>query len=51
MEAFHFIGEKAKELKLDIGDCIKPLAIENYMKERFPSIRHDVGYELNLGLL
>lgn len=51
IEAFEFISEKARELNVDIDKFIKPVAIEHYIEERFPSILHDVEYELDNGLL
>ena len=50
-EAFHFIETKAEELKVDPEKLLKPLAIERYIIERFPSMRHDVGIELEMGLI
>jgi hypothetical protein len=51
VEALFFIKEKAKELKLDSDKLIKPLAIEEYIKERFHSMYHDVQVEHRLGNL
>jgi hypothetical protein len=48
-EAFYFIEEKAKELKVDIESMLKPLAIDAYIKERFDAMKHDVSCELKLG--
>jgi len=50
-EAFFFIEEKAKELKIDVSTLLKPLAIDSYIKERFDAMRHDVGCEIELGNL
>lgn len=51
-EAFHFIETKASEMGMDsIDKLIKPLAIEQYISERFPSMRHDVGVEYRMGNL
>jgi len=50
-EAFYFIEEKANELKIDVSDLLKPLAIDGYIKERFDAMRHDIGCELALGNL
>lgn len=50
-EAFFFIEEKAKELKVDVSDLLKPLAIDSYIKERFDAMRHDIGCEIALGNL
>jgi hypothetical protein len=49
VEAFHFIEMKAKELKVDAIDMIKPLAIEGYIKDRFSAMKHDVECEAVLG--
>ena len=49
IEAFELIENKANELKMDIDKLLKPLAIEMYIKERFPSIRHDIGIEMEMG--
>jgi hypothetical protein len=51
IEAFEFIADKAHELNVDIDNFIKPVAIEHYIEERFPSILHDVEYEIENGLL
>lgn len=51
VEALHFIQVKAKELKVNIGDVMKPLAIDSYIKERFDSMLHDVRCESELGNL
>ncbi len=50
MEAFHFIETKAEELNLEsVEKLVKPLAIEKYITDRYPSMRHDVGVEHRLG--
>lgn len=49
VEAFYFIDEKAKELKVDIESMLKPLAINSYITERFDAMKHDVSCELKLG--
>lgn len=49
IEAFHFLEQKAEELKVDLDALIKPKAIEYYVEERFLSMRHDVGVEHDLG--
>lgn len=49
IEAFDVLNEKAAELKLDVGNLIKPNAIETYINERFPAMEHDVLCELKLG--
>lgn len=51
VEAQYFINEKAKELKIDIDKLIKPLAIDEYIKERFSAMLHDVTIEHELGNL
>lgn len=51
VEALHFIEEKAKDLNIDVENMIKPLAIEEYIKERFLSMQHDVKVEVELGIL
>ena len=50
-EAFFFIEEKAKELKVSVDALLKPLAIESYIKERFDAMKHDVICEHRLGNL
>jgi hypothetical protein len=50
-EAFHFIEKKAEELNVDVEKMLKPLAIERYIIDRFPSMRHDVGVEIEMGLI
>lgn len=49
LEAFEILNNKATELKLDVSDLIKPLAIDEYIKERYPAMLHDVECELKLG--
>jgi len=51
IEAFDLISEKANELNVDLDKFLKPVAIEHYIEERFPSILHDVEYEIEHGLL
>jgi hypothetical protein len=59
VEAFDFIEQKAKELKVDWVDMIKPLAIETYIHGnkfqgvdgRYLSMLHDVKCEHKLGLI
>lgn len=50
-EALYFIKEKAKELGVDSDNLLKPLAIEEYIKERYSSMLHDVNVEHSLGNL
>lgn len=48
VEALEFINQKAKNSKidLDINDkWIKPLAIQKYIKQRYPSMFHDFKIE------
>ena len=49
IEAFEILNNKAQELKLDVSSMIKPLAIDDYIKERYPAMLHDVECELKLG--
>jgi len=49
VEAFYILEEKAKDLKIDVTNLIKPLAIDDYIKERYPAMLHDVECELKLG--
>jgi hypothetical protein len=51
VEAYGFIQKRAEELDVDIEQFIKPIAIERYIEERYPSILHDVRCEYELGLL
>lgn len=52
VEAFHFIENAAISRNIpDIGVLLKSMAIEKYIEERYPSMRHDVGCEYELGLL
>jgi hypothetical protein len=49
IEAFEILNNKAQELKIDVSDLIKPLAIDDYIKERYPAMLHDVECEMKLG--
>jgi hypothetical protein len=49
VEAMEAIKLKAKELKMDYRKVVDSKHILNYIKERFPSIRHDVEMEAKLG--
>jgi hypothetical protein len=49
IEAYDFILEKADEMGVDFLDFIKPIAIEKYIEERFPSVFHDISVEHELG--
>lgn len=52
VEAFYFIETKAAEMNMENPDrLLKPLAIEQYVVERYPSMRHDVGVEHRMGNL
>ena len=51
LEAFYFIEQKAKELKVDVDKLLKPLAIEEYVKERYDSMLHDITIEHQMGNL
>ena len=48
VEAFDILEKKATELSLDVNKLIKPLAVENFIKERYPSMLHDVECEVRL---
>ena len=48
-EALYFIENKALELNVKMDNLIKPLAIDEYIKERYDSMRHDVACEHTLG--
>jgi len=50
-EATIYIENKAKDLKMDYRTLKRHDAIDDYIKERFPSMLHDVTQELKLGLL
>lgn len=51
VEAFFFIEKKAKELNVNIDKMLKPLAIEQYIKDRYEAMRHDIQVEISLGKL
>lgn len=52
MEGFYFIEQRANALGITNYDSLmKPLALEKYIAERYDSMRHDVGIEIELGLL
>lgn len=51
VEAQHFINEKAKDLNVNVDKLIKPLAIDDYIKERYSAMLHDVTIEHQLGNL
>jgi len=48
VEAIEFINQKANDSKLDLDKTdswIKPLAIQKYIKQRYPSLYHDFKIE------
>lgn len=48
MEALEHINSKAKKSKINLernDSWIKPLAIQKYIKQRFPSMNHDFKVE------
>ncbi len=48
VESLEFISLKAKECKVDLEEndkWIKPLAIQKYIAQRFPSMYHDFKVE------
>jgi hypothetical protein len=49
VEALHFIKTKADELNVDYTKLLKPLAIDEYIKERYHAMQHDVIFEHQLG--
>ena len=59
IEAYDIIHQKAEQLGVGIGNMLNSKAIDEYIhgcpeknyNGRFPSMRHDVGVELELGLL
>ena len=60
VEAYDIIHQKADELGLNMGDMVSSKAIEEYIygsstvkkfDGRLHSMRHDVGVEVDLGLL
>ena len=50
-EAFNFIMQKAKDLNIDVGNMLKPLAIDVYINERYNSMLHDIKCEIEMGIL
>ncbi len=50
-EAFIFIEEKAKELNISLDGLMKPMALEEYIEERYHAMLSDVQYEYDLGIL
>jgi len=51
VEAFDFIEKKSKELKIGYEKLLNSNAIDKFIIERYPSMRHDVGIEVEMGLL
>jgi hypothetical protein len=52
IEAFGFIKERADQLNIkNIDVMLKPAAIEQYIKERYLSMLHDVQCESKLGTI
>lgn len=51
VEALEFIHEVAAIKRVDAADYFKSKEIEKYIDERYPSIRHDVNVESQLGIL
>jgi hypothetical protein len=48
VEAIEVINKKAKESKIDLDKSdtwIKPLALQKYINQRFPSLYHDFKIE------
>jgi len=48
VEAMEFINQKAKISKMDLDkndNWIKPLALQKYIKQRYPSMFHDFRIE------
>jgi hypothetical protein len=48
VEALEHINDKAKKYKINLDKSdswIKPLAIQKYIKQRFPSMNHDFKVE------
>lgn len=47
-EALQFINEKAVKSKIDLektSTWIKPIALQKYIKQRYPSMNHDIKVE------
>jgi hypothetical protein len=47
-EAMQLINQKASNAKVDLDKndkWIKPIALQKYIKQRFPSLRHDFKVE------
>ena len=53
LEAVSLIGEKAQKSNIDIDTndkWIKPLALQKYINQRFPSMNHDFKVEESLDI-
>ena len=51
VEALQFINENAKKRNIDLdknNKWIKPLSLQKYIKERLPSMTHDIKVEEHL---
>jgi hypothetical protein len=51
VEAIQIINQKAKTSKIDLDKndkWIKPISLQKYIKERYPSMNHDVRVEEHL---
>ena len=44
-EAVNIISEKAEKLGKTSNDCLKPIPINKYINERYPSVLKDIEYE------
>lgn len=53
IEGIDYISKACEQNNIEAGDdCwIKPLAIQNYIEERFHSMKHDLKVETTLGNL
>jgi len=51
VEAFEFIATKADDLKLDYSDFMKPIYIDKYISEMYPSMLLGVEFEREAGLI
>ena len=51
VEALELITQQAKKSKLDLdktNSWIKPIALQKYIKQRFPAMTHDFRVEENI---
>jgi len=48
-EAVNIISNKAEKIG-HTTDCLKPIPINKYIRERYPSVLKDVEYEFNNSL-